>query len=102
MRLTKFGHACVRIEHNGAVIVIDPGVFTSPSAVDGATAVLVTHEHADHWEASRLHRTDAAIHTIGAVAAQLPAELESVPSCMHLGTPCPSGYRSRWSARSMR
>lgn len=75
MRLTKFGHACVRIEHDGQVIVIDPGVFTEPEAVDGATAVLVTHEHADHWEADRLRRTDAVVQTIGAVAAQLPPDL---------------------------
>lgn len=75
MRLTKFGHACVRIEHDGQVIVIDPGVFTEPEAVDGATAVLVTHEHPDHWEAERLRRTDAVIETIGAVAAQLPPDL---------------------------
>lgn len=75
MRITKFGHACVRIEHGDQVIVIDPGVFTEPEAVDGATAVLVTHEHVDHWEAERLRRTDALVHTIGAVAAQLPPDI---------------------------
>ena len=37
----QFGHACVRIEHEGHVVVLDPGVFTEPEAVDGATAVLV-------------------------------------------------------------
>ena len=45
MRITKFGHACVRIEHDGKVVVVDPGAFTDAEAVDGATAVLVTHEH---------------------------------------------------------
>jgi len=75
MRITKFGHACVRIEHGDATIVIDPGVFTEPEAVDGATAILVTHEHADHWDASHLRRTDALVHTIGAVAAQLPPDI---------------------------
>ena len=75
MRLTKFGHACVRIEHDGQVIVIDPGVFTEPEAVDGATAVLVTHEHPDHWEAERLRRTDAVVETIAAVAGQLPEDI---------------------------
>jgi L-ascorbate metabolism protein UlaG (beta-lactamase superfamily) len=75
MRLTKFGHACVRIEHDTATVVIDPGSFTEPEAVDGATAVLITHEHADHWTADHLARTDAPILTIGAVAAQLPLAL---------------------------
>ena len=48
MRLTKFGHACVRLEHDGQVVVLDPGAFTEREAVDGATAVLVTHQHLDH------------------------------------------------------
>lgn len=48
MRLTKFGHACVRLEKDGAVLVIDPGAFTEAEAMAGANAVLVTHEHFDH------------------------------------------------------
>jgi L-ascorbate metabolism protein UlaG (beta-lactamase superfamily) len=71
MRITKFGHACVRVETGGHTIVLDPGSFTEPEAVDGATAVLITHEHADHYSAENLRRTDAPIHTIGAVAAQI-------------------------------
>ena len=67
MRITKFGHACVRLENDGAVVVIDPGGFSEPEAVDGATAVLVTHEHADHLDVERLRRTDAPIFTIQAV-----------------------------------
>jgi len=54
MRLTKFGHACVRVEHADATVVIDPGVFTSADAVDGADAVLITHEHFDHFVEDRL------------------------------------------------
>ena len=70
MRITKFGHACVRLETDGHVIVLDPGGFTEPEAVDGATAVLITHEHADHYSADHLRRTDAPIHTIAEVAEQ--------------------------------
>jgi L-ascorbate metabolism protein UlaG (beta-lactamase superfamily) len=54
MRVTKCGHACVRVEHRGATIVIDPGVFTEAAAFDGANAVLLTHEHADHFDPVRL------------------------------------------------
>lgn len=75
MRLTKFGHACVRIEHEGAVVVIDPGVFTEPEAVDGATAILITHEHPDHAYADNLRRTDAPIWTVGGVQASLPDDV---------------------------
>jgi len=71
MRITKFGHACVRLEHDGQALVIDPGGFTETDAVDGATAVLVTHEHADHLDVERLRATDAPIFTIEAVRHQI-------------------------------
>ncbi len=69
--MTKFGHACARIESNGATIVLDPGGLTSPEAVDGADAILITHEHFDHYKIEHLQRTDAAVFTIGAVAKQI-------------------------------
>jgi L-ascorbate metabolism protein UlaG (beta-lactamase superfamily) len=47
MRLIKYTHACVRLEHDGRALVIDPGTWSEPAALDGATAVLVTHEHFD-------------------------------------------------------
>jgi len=50
-RLTKLGHSCIRLEKDGAVLVIDPGTFSdAAAALDGATAVLVTHEHPDHLD----------------------------------------------------
>jgi len=48
MRLTKLEHACVRLEKNGTTVVVDPGIWTDPGVLDGAAAVLVTHEHFDH------------------------------------------------------
>jgi L-ascorbate metabolism protein UlaG (beta-lactamase superfamily) len=71
MRITKFGHACVRIEHDDAVVVIDPGVFTEREAVDGATAVLVTHEHVDHLDVDNLRAADAPVFTIEDVRTQI-------------------------------
>lgn len=68
MRITKFGHACVRIEHDGVRLVLDPGVFTDREAVAGADVVLITHEHADHYDADHLRAVDAPIVTIEAVA----------------------------------
>lgn len=78
MRITKFGHACVRLETGDHTIVLDPGGFTEPEAVDGATAVLITHEHADHYSVDHLRRTDAPILTIGAVAAKIRDEAPDV------------------------
>ncbi|MGW7041468.1 MBL fold metallo-hydrolase [Streptomyces avermitilis] len=54
MRITKYTHACVRLEHDGRVLVIDPGTWSEPAALTGADAVLVTHEHADHIDVLRL------------------------------------------------
>ena len=56
MRLTKYSHACVRLEGDG-VLVIDPGVFSEAEALDGVDAVLITHEHFDHLNVDAL--TDA-------------------------------------------
>jgi len=56
VRLTKYSHACVRLEGDG-VLVIDPGVFSEAEALDGVDAVLITHEHFDHLNVDAL--TDA-------------------------------------------
>jgi len=56
MRLTKFGHACVRLEQDDRVLVIDPGTWSETESLDhvGAVSVLVTHEHADHIDIDKL------------------------------------------------
>lgn len=54
MQITKYTHACVRLEEAGRVLVIDPGEWSEPEALAGADAVLVTHEHSDHIETTRL------------------------------------------------
>lgn len=55
VRITKYTHSCVRLEHSeGGTLVIDPGIWSEPQALTGADAVLVTHEHADHVDLLRL------------------------------------------------
>lgn len=55
MQLTKFTHACVRIDEGDRGLVIDPGVFSElDAALDGVQGVLITHEHPDHVDADRL------------------------------------------------
>jgi L-ascorbate metabolism protein UlaG (beta-lactamase superfamily) len=56
MRLTKFGHSCVRFDTDEGALVIDPGVFSDPAALDGADAVFVTHQHPDHCNDPELRR----------------------------------------------
>jgi L-ascorbate metabolism protein UlaG (beta-lactamase superfamily) len=73
-RVTKFGHSCVRVEIGAARLVIDPGMFTDVAAVDGATAILITHEHPDHYLAAHLLAADAPVITIQAVADKIREE----------------------------
>lgn len=55
MQLTKFRHSCVRVDDGDRILVIDPGVFSDlDPALDGAQAILVTHEHFDHLDGDRV------------------------------------------------
>jgi L-ascorbate metabolism protein UlaG (beta-lactamase superfamily) len=87
MRITKLGHSCVRIEHDGHTLVIDPGVFTDPDAVDGADAVLITHEHPDHYLPDHLARTDAPVLTIDAVARRIADDAPDISERVTLVAP---------------
>ena len=74
--LTFFGHACIRLDRDGAGLVIDPGSYSSPDGLTGATAVLVTHEHADHVVVDDLREhlaghADVEVWAPAAVAEQL-------------------------------
>ena len=62
MQLTKYTHACVRLEDDGRVLVIDPGVWSEPRALAGADAVLVTHEHGDHIDVLRLRGSGVPVY----------------------------------------
>ena len=57
MKLTKFEHACLILEVANERLIIDPGVFTMPLGDLGeVVAVVVTHEHGDHWTPEQLQR----------------------------------------------
>jgi L-ascorbate metabolism protein UlaG (beta-lactamase superfamily) len=57
MRLTKFEHAALLLEKSGRKLFVDPGSFTTPiTDAAGTVAVVITHEHADHWTPEQLRR----------------------------------------------
>ena len=78
MKLTKYEHSCFMLEQDGEVLVIDPGAwatdFTSPNGVVG---VVVTHEHADHFDEEKLRtiidkNPQAIIYAPADVTAKIP------------------------------
>ncbi|WP_101257011.1 MBL fold metallo-hydrolase [Streptomyces barkulensis] len=78
MELTKKGHACVALHREGRTLVIDPGGFSEADAAVGADAILVTHEHPDHFDESRLRAAleanpAAGIWTLRSVAERISA-----------------------------
>ena len=81
MQLTKYAHACVTLAKDGTRIVIDPGSLTpdAEAAVAGAGAVLITHEHFDHFDEDLIARA-----------------LEARPELRVYG---PESVVGRWSAR---
>lgn len=85
MKLTKYEHACVVIEKDGASIVIDPGSF-SPGAAEiiaGADAILLTHEHMDHVNQAAITealaaRQDLRLYAPAALAGTFAAQAGQV------------------------
>lgn len=78
MKLTKKRHACVQLAKDGRTLVIDPGTFTEEGAAVGADAILVTHEHLDHFNEGQLRAAleanpAAELWTLHSVAEQVAA-----------------------------
>ncbi len=78
MKLIKHSHACVRLRKDGRTLVIDPGGFSEEDAAVGADALLVTHEHPDHFNEDRLRAAleanpAAELWTLRSVAEQVSA-----------------------------
>ncbi len=55
MRLTKFGHSCLLVDEGRARMLLDPGGLSGGfEELEGLTAILFTHQHADHLDQQRL------------------------------------------------
>lgn len=98
MKFTKRLHSCVQLEKDGHTLVIDPGAFSEADAGLGADALLVTHEHPDHFEEGRLRAAldanpAAALWTLRSVAEKLaPAYPGRVHTVGHGDTFTAAGF----------
>ncbi len=88
MYLVKYGHSCVRLEKGRNALVIDPGLLTlEVDALTDVDAVLITHEHFDHFDPERLRQAAArhpglSIYTCPGVARHL-ADLQTPVHVVH-------------------
>lgn len=94
MKLTKYEHSCFTLEKDSKVLVIDPGAwatdFVTPEKV---VAVIVTHEHADHFDPEKLRsivekNSNAVIYGPEAVTQQiadLPVQTVSANEVVEVG-----------------
>ena len=79
MKVTKQEHSCLIIENAGATLIVDPGSYTTLLVgMSDVAAVVITHEHQDHWTADQLERIldrnpDARIFGPAGVAAAASA-----------------------------
>ena len=106
MKLTKYTHACVRLEKDGHVLVLDPGTFSETAeALDGAQAVLITHEHGDHVDVpamvNALRGSDSlAVFAPAGVAAHLREESPQAAARIHTVEPGTSFDAAGFDVRS--
>ncbi len=57
MQVKKYEHSELVIELAGEHLIIDPGAFSMPLGdIGDVVAVVITHEHPDHWTPEQLQR----------------------------------------------
>lgn len=88
MQLTHFGHSCLLAtfpsENGETSLLFDPGTFSHGfEGITGLAAILITHQHPDHADTSRLPalldaNLDAALYADPQTAAQLGSPWKAV------------------------
>ncbi|MEV8148574.1 MBL fold metallo-hydrolase [Arthrobacter sp. NPDC080073] len=82
MKITHFGHACLLVEIAGTRVLIDPGTLAKGfSEVRSLDAILISHEHFDHFDRARVSalmdsNPDATLVLDRAIAREVPESIE--------------------------
>jgi L-ascorbate metabolism protein UlaG (beta-lactamase superfamily) len=85
MKITKYEHACFTVELNGKMLVVDPGGYTTDfTPTENIVAVVVTHDHPDHFDAAALgaiiaHNPDAKVVAHETITKQFGDNGETLP-----------------------
>jgi L-ascorbate metabolism protein UlaG (beta-lactamase superfamily) len=87
MQLTHFGHSCLLATFgDGTTVLFDPGNFSHGfEGITGLSAILITHQHPDHADTTRLPalvaaNPQAALYSDPMTAAQLGDAWTAVPA----------------------
>ncbi len=84
MKITKFEHACFVVEQDGKSLIVDPGGYTTDLVIpDNVVAVVITHNHTDHYNDDHLRQIasknpDAVIVGLAEVTSQF-GDLKTQP-----------------------
>jgi L-ascorbate metabolism protein UlaG (beta-lactamase superfamily) len=79
MKVTKYEHACFTVEKDEQILVVDPGGFSSDFiAPENVVAIVITHEHGDHFDPEQVaaiidKNPEAVIVASSAVTAKIEA-----------------------------
>jgi len=94
MKLTKYGHACFTVTKDDATLVVDPGNWSTDTPdLSNVVAVVITHEHADHFDHEQLqkiatHCPDATVfahESITNAISELPTHSVAVGDTVTVG-----------------
>jgi len=78
MKITKYEHACLSVDIDGRILVIDPGIYSNSFAPSSnIDAVVITHEHSDHFDSEKIVNIQSlnpnvVIFTTDKIASQIP------------------------------
>src|SRR6266516_7295054 len=91
MKITKLGHSCLLLEEGEARILMDPGAFSKGfEGMRDVSAVLITHQHADHCSPEALakirqNNPGVAVYADEGTVALLAGKGDGAVKAMHAG-----------------